>query len=41
MSQMTFVPYGTEAPAGEYRCIDCGYKLGMETSASLPPVSQV
>lgn len=37
MSQMTFVPYGTNAPAGKYACIDCGYKLTMKDSGPLPP----
>lgn len=37
MDTMTYVPYGTDTSAGEYRCVDCGHKLALEKSSTLPP----
>ncbi len=30
-------PVGSDAQAGTYRCITCGYELGVQSVQSLPP----
>ena len=37
MSEKNCVPYGSDASAGTYRCVDCGYEYSNESKTSLPP----
>jgi len=30
-------PVGSDVQAGTYRCTNCGYELGVQSTTSLPP----
>ena len=31
------VPAGSDASAGTYRCTQCGYELGLQSTKNMPP----
>ena len=37
MSNDSCIPYGSDVSAGTYRCVDCGYKIEVQSVDSLPP----
>lgn len=34
--QKSYVPYGSDASAGTYKCVDCGYIYSNQSKKSLP-----
>lgn len=37
MVQKKIIPYGSDASAGEYKCNDCGHKMTIQSTPSMPP----
>lgn len=37
MVQKAAIPYGSDVSAGSFECVDCGYRLDMQSAQSLPP----
>jgi hypothetical protein len=37
MFTKTSIPYGSDASAGTYECVDCGQTLDLPSVSSLPP----
>jgi hypothetical protein len=37
VAKTKFIPYGSDASAGTYECVDCDYELNMQSTKSLPP----
>jgi hypothetical protein len=34
---MSEIPFGAEAPAGHFRCVDCGQEMWNRATAAIPP----
>jgi hypothetical protein len=34
---MNEIPFGAEAPAGHFRCVDCGQEMWNRATAAIPP----
>jgi hypothetical protein len=34
---MAAIPVGSDVSAGTYKCVNCGYEMGVQSVVSLPP----
>lgn len=33
----SYIPYGSDASGGKFKCLDCGYILTISSTKSMPP----